>query len=280
MQDSDTPQTPQKSINFESIKRIDSQGNELWEARQLMSLLDYVRWEGFETVIKRARQAARNSGAPVENHFREVTKMVSIGYGNDRSIRDYRLSRYACYLIAQNGDPRKPAIATAQTYFAIQTRRQEVGDRALKRLEARRRLSKTEKRFSQVMRRRKISSRGMAEIRSAGDTELFGGRDTFEMKQIYDIEDHKPLADVMPTVGIRAKDLATEMTTVNTERRNLRGKSPVKEEHINNNAEVRDTLERRGIYLEDMPPEEDTKKIERRVESKRKRLENGSEKDT
>ena len=113
----------------------------------------------------------------------------------------------------------------------------------------------------------------MAEIRSAGDTELFGGRDTFEMKQIYDIEDHKPLADVMPTVGIRAKDLATEMTTVNTERRNLYGKNPVKEEHINNNAGVRDTLERQGIYLEDMAPEEDTKKIERKIKSERKKLE-------
>ena len=113
----------------------------------------------------------------------------------------------------------------------------------------------------------------MAEIRSAGDQELFGGRDTFEMKQIYGVEDHKPLADVMPTVGIRAKDLATEMTTVNTERRNLRGKNPIKEEHVNNNVEVRDTLEKRGIYLEDMLPEEDTKKIERKAKSNRKKLE-------
>ena len=273
MQDSTTSQTPQKKPDFESIKQTDSRGNESWAARQLMPLLDYVKWENFEIVIKRAQQAATNSGAPLENHFLEVRKMVSVGYGNDRSIRDYRLSRYACYLIAQNGDPRKPAIAAAQTYFATQTRRQEIGDRALKRLEARRRLSKTEKRFSQVMRRRKISSRGMAEIRSAGDQGLFGGRDTFEMKQIYDIEDHKPLADVMPTVGIRAKDLATEMTTVNTERRNLRGKGPIKEEHIGNNAGVRDTLEKRGIYLEDMPAEEDTKKIARRIESKRRKLE-------
>ncbi len=199
--------------------------------------------------------------------------MVSIGYGNERPIRDYRLSRYACYLIAQNGDPKNPAIAAAQTYFAIQTRRQEIGDQVFKRLEARRRLSKTEKRLSQVMRRRKVSSRGMAEIRSAGDQELFGGRDTFEMKQIYGVEDHKPLADVMPTVGIRAKDLATEMTTVNAERRNLQGKNPIKEEHVNNNVEVRDTLEKRGIYLEDMLPEEDTKKIERKAKSNRKKLE-------
>ncbi len=239
----------------------------------MMPLLDYVRWEGFEAVIERAQRAAINSGAALKNHFRKVTKMVSIGYGNDRPIRDYRLSRYACYLIAQNGDPRKPAIAAAQTYFAIQTRRQEIEGKALKRLEARRRLSKTEKRFSQVMRRRKVNSRGMAEIRSAGDQELFGGRDTFEMKQIYGVEDHKPLADVMPTVGIRAKDLATEMTTVNTERRNLRGKNPIKEEHVNNNVEVRDTLEKRGIYLEDMLPEEETKKIERKAKSNRKKLE-------
>ena len=273
MKDSTTPPIPRKNPDFELIKRLDNQGGESWEARQLMPLLGYMQWRNFEIAIKRARQAAQNSGAPLENHFVEVSKMVSVGYGNDRSIRDYRLSRYACYLIAQNGDPRKPAIAAAQTYFAIQTRRQEIGDRALKRLEARRRLSKTEKRFSRVMRRRKISSRGMAEIRSAGDQELFGGRDTFEMKQIYDIEDHKPLADAMPTVGIRAKDLATEMTTVNTERRNLRGKHPVKEEHISNNAEVRDTLEKRGIHLEDMPPEEDTKKIERKVRSERRRLE-------
>ena len=273
MEDNSTPQIPQRNTDFESIKHIDNQGNESWEARQLMPLLDYVKWENFEVVIKRAQQAAKNSGAPLENHFLEVRKMVSVGYGNDRPIRDYRLSRYACYLIAQNGDPRKPAIAAAQTYFAIQTRRQEVEDRSLKRLEARKRLSKTEKRFSQVMRQRKISSRGMAEIRSAGDQELFGGRDTFEMKQIYDIEDHKPLADVMPTVGIRAKDLATEMTTVNTERRNLCGKNSIKEEHVNNNTEVRDTLEKRDIYLEDMTPEEDTRKIERKARSEQKRLE-------
>lgn len=273
MEDNTAPQIPQRNTSFESIKRIDSQGNESWEARQLMSLLDYVRWESFEAVIKRAQRAAINSGAALADHFRKVTKMVSIGYGNDRPIRDYRLSRYACYLIAQNGDPKKPAIAAAQTYFAIQTRRQEIGGRDFKRLEARRRLSKTEKRFSQVMRQRKVSSRGMAEIRSAGDQELFGGRDTFEMKQIYGVEDHKPLADVMPTVGIRAKDLATEMTTVNTERRNLRGKNPIKEEHVNNNVEVRDTLEKRGIYLEDMLPEEDTKKIERKAKSNRKKLE-------
>ena len=273
MEDNTTPPTPQRNTDFESIKSIDNQGNESWEARQLMPLLDYVRWESFEAVIKRARRAARNSGAALENHFREVTKMVSIGYGNDRPIRDYRLSRYACYLIAQNGDPRKPAIATAQTYFAIQTRRQEVEDRSSQATGGQKEAQQELKNVShRVMRRRKISSRGMAEIRSAGDQELFGGRDTFEMKQIYDIEDRKPLADVMPTIGIRAKDLATEMTTVNTERHNLHGKDFIKEEHVNNNTEVRDTLEKRGIYLEDMLPEEDTKKIERKVQSERKRL--------
>ena len=275
MKDDITPPAPRNNPNFESIKRLDRNGNELWEARQLMPLLGYVRWENFATAIARAKQAAENSGASVEVHFREATKMALVGQGRSRPIRDWRLSRYACYLIAQNGDPKKPAIAAAQTYFAVQTRRQEIGDRDLKRLEARKRLSKTEKRFSQVMRRRQITSRGIAEIRAAGDKELFGGRDTFEMKQIYDIEDHKPLADVMPTVGIRAKDLATEMTTVNTERRNLRGKHPIKEEHISNNLQVRDTLEKRGIYLEDMSPEEDTKKIEHRAKSKRKRLKKG-----
>lgn len=269
-QDNPAPQIPEKPVDFESIKRIDRDGNEVWEARRLMPLLGYAQWRNFKAVIKKAQQSAENSGAAVKNHFAVVNKMVSIGYGNDRSIRDYRLSRYACYLIAQNGDPKKPVIAAAQTYFAVQTRRQELEDGDLKRLEARRKLAKTEKRFSQVMRRRNVSSQGMAEIRSAGDKELFGGRDTSEMKQIYDIEDHKPLSDVMPTVGIRAKDLATEMTSVNTERRNLRGKHPIKEEHVNNNIEVRDTLERRGIYLEDMPPEEDTKKVERKMKSKRK----------
>lgn len=273
MKDDIIPPVLRRKTDFESIKRIDGGGNEIWEARQLMPLLGYTQWRNFEAVIKKAQQAAANSRAAAENHFVEISKMASIGHGNVRPIRDYHLSRYACYLIAQNGDPKKPAIAAAQTYFAIQTRKQELGERALKRLEARKKLSQTEKRFSEVMRRRRVSSRGMAEIRSAGDQELFGGRDTFEMKQIYGVEDHKPLADVMPTVGIRAKDLATEMTAVNTDRRNLYGKEPIKEEHVNNNAEVRDTLEKRGIYLEDMLPEEDTKKIERKIRSKQKKPE-------
>ena len=237
-----------------------------------MLLLGYSKWEHFKTVIQKAKIALKSTSEAVENHFPGVRKMVSVGYGNKRAIKDYKLSRYACYLIAQNGDSRKPAIAAAQVYFAVQTRRQEVEDKAVKRIAARKRLTATEKRFSGVMHQRHVDGQGIAEIRSAGDEKLFGGSSTQEMKARYGIKDSKPIADVMPTVGIRAKDLATEMTTINTEDQDLRGKQPIKQEHVANNAEVREALLKRKIHLENLPPEEDTKKLERQLKASNKQI--------
>lgn len=261
-----------EQASFESIKHVDENGNEYWEARELMPFLGYTRWESSEKVINRAEQSAITVSVAVENHFQHLTKKVSVGYGNDRQVADYRLSRYACYLIAQNGDPSKPVIAVAQTYFAVQTHRQEVEDGELKRLGARKKLSETEKRFSTTMHRRNVDGRGIGEIRASGDKRLFGGKTTKEMKELYNVSNKKPLADVLPTISIKAKDLAAEMTTVNTEEKDLRGKTPIKQEHLANNDEVRGALTKRGIKPENLPPEEDTKKIERRIKADKKKL--------
>ena len=264
--------------NFESSKHMGETGTEFWLARELMPLLGYVKWKNFKIVLAKARQSLVTTSESVENHFSEFGKMVSTGYGTKRTIKDYHLSRYACYLIAQNGDSKKPAIATAQSYFAIQTRRQEIEDKDLKRVQARRKLTETEKRFSQTMYRRNVDGRGIAEIRSAGDEKLFGGLSTAKMKEMYDIRGKQSLADRMPTVGIKAKDLAAEMTTVNTEEKDLRGRNPIKQEHVDNNAEVRGALKKRGIKLENLPPEEDTKKLERKLKQKPKQLEPADDK--
>ena len=248
---------PAKPTNFESIKHTDEDGVEYWLARQLQPLLEYKDWDNFLNVVSKAKESLLTSGGSVENHFRDVTEMVVTGY-SQRAISNYRLTRYACYLISQNGDSRKPAIALAQSYFATQTRRQELVEierKELKRLEARKKLTETEKHFSETMYNRDVDGKGMAEIRSVGDEKLFGGFSTAKMRDKYGIKQNKPIADVMPTVGLKAKDLAAEMTTVNTENKDLKGKLPIKAEHIDNNEEVREALEKRGIKLEELPAE-------------------------
>jgi DNA-damage-inducible protein D len=235
---------------FESIKHVDGNGNEYWFARELMAVLDYAKWEYFQLVIERAKIAARNVGADVDNQFPVVRKMVSVGYGNERAIIDYRLTRYACYLIAQNGNPQKKPIADAMTYFAEQTHRYELQVQDLtdaKRLEARKKLTVTEKKFAGVVMDRGVDRFGLAEIKAVGDQYLFGGNTTQAMKNKYRVRGKKPLADVLPTVSLKAKDLAAEMTTVNTEMKNLRGKNPIGNEHVQNNEQVRDALIKRVV---------------------------------
>lgn len=253
---------------FESIKHVDADGTEYWFARELMPVLQYSKWETFKGVIDKAIQSAQNANASVDNHFPEVRKMVSIGYSNEREILDYRLSRYACYLIAQNGDPRKGPIARAQTYFAVQARRQELHMQELsdsKRLEARKKLTVTEKKFAGVTMDRGVNSYGLAEIKAKGDQKLFGGNTTQDMKSKYGLKKTKPLADVLPTVSLKAKDLAAEMTIVNTEMNNLHGKNSIGTEHVSSNIEVRKALIARGIKPEELPAEEDITKVERRL---------------
>jgi DNA-damage-inducible protein D len=254
--------------SFEEARHINDQGDEFWLGRELAQLLGYVRWDTFEGVIKKAALAAFNAGQSVENHFSEVRKMVSIGYGNDREIGDYALSRYGCYLVAQNAYPGKKEVAAAQTYFAIQTRKQEVSEIAiheLKRVEARNRLTETEKKLSGTLSKRGVDGRGIAEIRSTGDQALFGGFSTNQMKARYGIKAARPLADFLPTVTLKAKDLAAEMTSVNTVQHGYQGKARIKTEHERNNISVRRALTMRNIKPEDLPPEEDIKKVERRV---------------
>ncbi len=251
---------------------------EYWRARDLMPLLGYSRWENFNNAIQRAMESCQTSGIEVSDHFRDVTKMVTLGSGSQRAVPDYMLTRYACYLIAQNGDPRKDEIAFAQSYFAIQTRKQElIEDRIhlIERLEARDKLRAAEKRLSQNIYERGVDDSGFARIRSKGDQALFGGKSTQEMKDRYGIKSG-PLADRLPTLTIAAKNLATEMTNYNVEQNNLHGEQSITSEHVQNNRSVRSMLGQRGIKPEELPPAEDIKKLERRVKSEEKKIASSS----
>ena len=261
--------------SLEKIKHQDG-NSEFWSARELQVALGYSSWERFQNVINKAKKSFESSSITssqnINDHFRQVVKMVQIGSGAKKEVDDYELSRYACYLIAQNGDPRKPAIAFAQSYFAIQTRRQEISDleeRQRARLEAREKYTESDKKLSTIVERRNVSPKELATIKSNGDRVLFGGNNTRQMKEKLGLKPNssKPLADVLPTIALTAKQLANEMTYVNTERNNLKGFSPINQEHKENNQTIRSSLGKRGIKLEDLPPEPDIKLIQKQTQS-------------
>jgi len=257
----------------------DENSLEFWFARDLQEPLGYARWENFQTAISRAIDSCKTTGYEPEHHFRGVTKMVSLGSGAERSVEDIMLTRYACYLIAQNGDPRKEPIAFAQSYFAVQTRKQEIIEERLKliaRLEAREKLKASEKALSDNIFERGVDDAGFGKIRSKGDAALFGGNTTKAMKDKFGITKTRPLADFLPTLTIAAKNLATEMTNHNVQQADLQGEAPITREHVQNNTSVRQMLGKRGIKPEELAAEEDIKKLERRVKSAEKRLEKES----
>lgn len=267
---------------FEQFEAVSAEleGVECWSARDLQHLLGYSKWENFEKVIQKAKDACTNAGMKIEDHFPEVRKMVEIGSGSERAIEDIALTRYACYLVAQNGDSRKEAIAFAQNYFAVQTRRAELVEQRLleyERVKAREKLSQTEKQLSGILYERGVDSQGFAIIRSKGDQALFK-LSTQTLKKKMGIPDNRPVADFLPTISIKAKDLAAEMTGLNVQSNDLKGQSKIEKEHVDNNQAVRDMLTKRGIIPENMPAAEDVKKLQRKLDSDEKKLLKGTKK--
>ncbi|HEL1973529.1 TPA: DNA damage-inducible protein D [Streptococcus suis] len=261
---------------FDSIvNQTENEFIDYWYARDLMPLLGYERWENFHKAIQRAMNSVETSDTKVSDHFREVTKMVPLGSGSERPVKDYMLTRYACYLIAINGDANKEEIAFAQSYFAVQTRKQELIEERLhyiERTEARGKLKESEKRLSQNIYERGVDDKGFGRIRSKGDKALFGGHSTQEMKERLGVKSNRPLADFLPTLTIAAKNLATEMTNYNVEENNLHGEKSITDEHVLNNTTIRNMLGQRGIKPEELPPAEDLKKLERKVKQQNKKL--------
>jgi DNA-damage-inducible protein D len=250
-------------------------GVEYWLARELQELLDYTQWRNFENVISKAKIACENSGNAISDHFADVSKTIAMPKGAEKDVPDIMLSRYACYLIAQNGDPKKEQIAFAQSYFAIQTRKQELLEeriQLMERLEAREKLAAAETELSKNIYERGVDNAGFARIRSNGDWALFGGYNTSDMKRKLTIKENRPLADFLPTITITAKQLATEITNFNVHKNDLNGEKKITTEHIQNNKDIRDLLGKSGIKPEELPAEEDIKKLERKIKSIDKKI--------
>jgi DNA-damage-inducible protein D len=253
---------------------IDFEGLECWSARELQKLLGYSKWENFEKVIDKAKGACENAGESINDHFPDIRKVIEAGKGAQHEISDILLTRYACYLVAQNGDSRKEEIAFAQNYFAVQTRRAELVEKRLlefERVRAREKLGQTEKHLSGILYERGVDSQGFAIIRSKGDQALFR-LNTMMLKRKMGVPKNRPVADFLPTITIKAKDLAAEMTGLNVQSKDLKGQNALEREHVDNNMAVRNMLTQRGIVPENLPPAEDVKKLQRKLNADEKKL--------
>lgn len=250
-------------------------GIEYWLARELQELLGYADWRNFVNAINKAKESCETTGEAVSDHFVDVTKTIAMPKGATKDVPDFMLTRYACYLIAQNGDPKKEQIAFAQSYFAIQTRKQELLEeriQLMERLQAREKLATTETELSKNIYERGVDNSGFARIRSKGDWAMFGGYNTSDMKRKLGIKENRPLADFLPTITITAKQLATEITNFNVKKNNLKGEGNITSEHVKNNKDIRSLLGKSGIKPEELPAEEDIKKLERRVKTLDKQI--------
>ena len=269
-----------KEIIKELFKRLEDacyiyKGVECWSARELQEILGYSKWSNFLNVIDKSIEACENAGEKIEDHFADIGKMVELGSGAKRTIDDVALTRYACYLIAQNGNPKKAEIAFSQTYFAVQTRKQEIIEKRLldvARVSARIKLSKSEKKLSGIIYERGVDDRGFALIRSKGDKALFVGFSTQDMKKKLQVPKNRPLADFLPTLTLKAKDFATELTSHNVVEKDLYGNTKISKEHVDNNLAVRKILQERSVKPETLPPAEDVKKVERRLKREEKKI--------
>jgi DNA-damage-inducible protein D len=264
---------------FEAVAS-ELEGVECWSARELQNLLGYRKWENFEKVIQKAKEACSNAGEIVDYHFPDIRKTIPMPKGAEKEIDDILLTRYACYLIAQNGDSKKEEIAFAQNYFAVQTRRAELVEQRIlefERVKAREKLSQTEKQLSGILYERGVDNQGFAIIRSKGDQALFR-LNTQMLKRKMGVPDNRPVADFLPTISIKAKDLAAEMTGLNVQSKDLTGQTKIEKEHIDNNLAVRNMLTQRGIVPENLPPAEDVKRLQRKLDGDEKKLLKGTKK--
>ena len=253
----------------------DFKGIECWSARELQAILGYAKWDNFLKVIDKAKIACESSGVAVADHFAGIGKMIELAKGARREVDDMALTRYACYLVAQNGDTTKAEIAFAQTYFAVQTRKQEIIEQRLldvARVAAREKLSKSEKKLSGIIYERGVDDKSFSIIRSQGDKALFGGFTTQDMKRKLGVPETRPLADFLPTLAIKAKDFATELSSHNIVEKDLKGEQAISKEHIDNNLAVRKMLHERGVRPEALPPAEDASKVKRKLESDEKKV--------